>query len=671
MRLFRTMRTLLLCLTMAMLTLTLTFCSYDDSRLWDSVNGLQERIDSLEKSLQDDINSLKTIIAKLGQEGVTVDSAVETGDGWTITFSDGTVVTVNIGDDSGQAVIIIAEEDGDYWWAYETADGSVVFLTDGNGEKIPAASVAPQVRINPDTNTWEISCDGGKTWKDTRVPASGKEEGFFSDVRFENDTLTIELKDGTVISLPVTAELSFSFITEGPIELTYGESAEVEFSMTGAVNTQISKPDGWKVAFSGDKMKITAPTEANTFAESEGTVSVIAISSSGLSAYDEISVCIKSPEIKAVDLNSDGIYANSYIVSEPNTTYMFDATVMGNGISTPGLDAPAAIEPKDVFILWETGEEAGNVLSSVELTADGKVLFTTSGTINGNAVIAVTDGTPVNDPYPRSRGTILWSWHIWATTDVKDVACTNYDGEQFTIMDRNLGSWNQPEGSLGSYDGLKYQWGRKDPYVGFSSLGTIIDGSVVYTETDYEPVVGYAESTESDAATLLESIQFPEMFFTGTYNNMFDWYGLGGSTDEEILQHRNDYLWGNPDESAPVKTIYDPCPKGYMVAPIKVFTGFTASGQIALDPSSILADGTFEDGWFFTNAGSFFPASGQLANNSGVLRLVPGPSGREGYYWSSSVDEGNSKMVDFNKSYVMFNSNKRASGCSVRCVRIF
>ena len=108
-----------------------------------------------------------------------------------------------------------------------------------------------------------------------------------------------------------------------------------------------------------------------------------------------------------------------------------------------------------------------------------------------------------------------------------------------------------------------------------------------------------------------------------------------------------------------------------MVAPVKVFTGFTATGGMVFDSSSILSDGSFNDGWTFTNANSFFPAAGQMANNSGVLRLIPGPQGREGYYWTSSVDEGRSKIVDFNASYVMYNSNMRASGCSVRCVRAF
>ena len=85
---------LLGCLLAVLLTQTMTSCSYDDSDLWRSVNGLTERLDQLESSMQQEINSLKTILEKLNQQEVTVDSAVETATGWTITFSDGTSVEI-------------------------------------------------------------------------------------------------------------------------------------------------------------------------------------------------------------------------------------------------------------------------------------------------------------------------------------------------------------------------------------------------------------------------------------------------------------------------------------------------------------------------------------------------------------------------------------------------
>lgn len=141
---------LLRCLLAAMLTLSLTFCSYDDSDLWKSVNGLSERLDQLEKSMQEEIDALKTIIEKLNQKEVTVDSAVQTGNGWTITFSDGTTVTIDMsGSGDWSPAIIIVEEEGDYWWAYKNPEGTVVFLTDQEGNRIPAAAVGPAYASTP------------------------------------------------------------------------------------------------------------------------------------------------------------------------------------------------------------------------------------------------------------------------------------------------------------------------------------------------------------------------------------------------------------------------------------------------------------------------------------------------------------------------------------------
>ena len=261
------------CLLAALLVLTLSSCSYDDSDLWNSVNGLSERLDQLENSMQEDINSLKSLLEKLNQQEVTVDSAVETADGWTVTFSDGTTVTIaRGGSDNWSPVLVIVEEAGDFWWAYRTAEGDTVRLTDAEGNPIPAAAVAPRVRINPETGMWEISADGGTTWENTGVAASQEEEepGFFNDVRFEDGMLVVELLDGTVIRLPATGELRFTFDTEGPLEFSFGETLSVDYTMTGAVNTQIGKPDGWKVAFNGDKLDITAPVEDRTAGQDLG-----------------------------------------------------------------------------------------------------------------------------------------------------------------------------------------------------------------------------------------------------------------------------------------------------------------------------------------------------------------------------------------------------------------
>ena len=141
-------------------------CEFDDTEIWDSINDLDQRVKELEKiskTMQSDLESIQTIVEKL-QQNITVDSIVSGEDSYTIKFSDGTSVTIvnNIKDIIPPAVILI-EEDGRYWWGYRYSDGHTEFLTDGEGNRIPASEEVPQVRINPETNMWEISTDGGLT----------------------------------------------------------------------------------------------------------------------------------------------------------------------------------------------------------------------------------------------------------------------------------------------------------------------------------------------------------------------------------------------------------------------------------------------------------------------------------------------------------------------------
>lgn len=373
---------------------------------------------------------------------------------------------------------------------------------------------------------------------------------------------------------------------------------------------------------------------------------------------------LSDPSIEVVDFNAGGEYANCYIANEPGVVYKFDAKVMGTGIETPGLPKPKVLNPVDAFVLWETGDTPGNVIKSVSLSSDGIVSFTIADGAEGNAVIAVTDGKPVEGDWPRSRGTILWSWHIWVTEEINDVVCKAYDGTEYTIMDRNLGDWKQKDGTS-EYQGLKYQWGRKDPFVGFNSSGNVIEGSVCTSENDYIQVSGSKTDNSSNEASIWESVAYPEIFFGATYATSYDWYGVDMETDS-----RNNFLWGYSDDGNYVKTIFDPSPIGYRVAEANVFSGFTKTGTAAFSTDQFEIEGEFADGWFFTNASSFFPASGSLASNNGVLRMIPSPSGREGYYWTSTPDEDNARMIDFTQSYIFMNSNQRASGCSVRCVRV-
>lgn len=214
--------------------------------------------------------------------------------------------------------------------------------------------------------------------------------------------------------------------------------------------------------------------------------------------------------------------ANSYIVTEEGR-YRFDATLKGFSSVT--------IRPASVEVLWETRHtyvpfESGAIIESIELVG-GEVEFSTTGN-EGNALIAVKDAS----------GEILWSWQIWATDQPEIHEYQNGYGS-FYLMDRNLGATRADRGSGEKWResvGTLYQWGRKDPFVYESSFGYFM----------YKP-------------SIEDVVKHPTEFAA----NYGDYW-----TDSPM-----DNLW-NPDS----KTMWDPCPPGYMVARKEAYDYMTING---------------------------------------------------------------------------------------------
>ena len=247
-------------------------CTFDDTDLQNSIDDLTSRVEALEnfqEQVQGDIASLQDIISKLNSS-VTVNNVVDNGDGsWTINFSDGTSVTIRNGQDGEDGLtppsITVVEEDGTYYWAYENADGTIKFILDDDGNKIPVSG-----------------------------------DSFFSDVYVEGGILYLVLADGTVIEVPMTAELAFDFGTdEEVLYFMAGETKELAYTMSGQESVTVNKPDGWRVSFQGSSLSVTAPVEENVYAETEGMVSVILISASGQSLLAEQKVAVAEVEIVA------------------------------------------------------------------------------------------------------------------------------------------------------------------------------------------------------------------------------------------------------------------------------------------------------------------------------------------------------------------------------------
>lgn len=344
---------------------------------------------------------------------------------------------------------------------------------------------------------------------------------------------------------------------------------------------------------------------------------------------------IEGGVVDLVDLSENGT-ANSYIVSAAGS-YKF-STVKGNGSTSVGTVSKAEV-------LWESfgtdvTPNVGDLVKNVKY-ADGTISFDTPSTFKeGNAVIAAKDAS----------GTILWTWHIWLTDEPEEQVYYNNAG---TMMDRNLGATSATPGDVGAL-GLLYQWGRKDPFLGSSSISSDIEAKSTGTWPS-------AVSSNSTNGTIEYATAYPTAFIKNNSSN-FDWYYTGSSTTDNTR-------WTT---STATKSIYDPCPSGWRV-PDGGSNGIwsKALGSSSYFTQSSLYDSTNEgmnfSGKFGSDQTIWYPASGCRNSGDGSLNGVG-----YGLCWSAFPNSFNAYYLFFsNNGYVNPSSYgySRASGLSVRCLQ--
>ena len=356
----------------------------------------------------------------------------------------------------------------------------------------------------------------------------------------------------------------------------------------------------------------------------------------------------------------DGKYrtANSYIVSEAGY-YKFKA-VKGNGTEAVGSASDKDPEgtPTTAVVLWETfgtdtAPQKGDLVKADVEYRDGYVYFSTADTYQeGNAVIAVKDDKGTDS---TEDDVILWSWHIWLTD--KPVGQTYYVYDSFSeevagvMMDRNLGATSADPGDVGAL-GLLYQWGRKDPFLGSSSISDVTEAASTVTWP------ASVEST-SETGTIEYAVSHPTTFITLNTNND-DWY----YTDTEDT---DDTRWTTSESE---KSIYDPCPAGWRV-PDGGDSGVWSkakgsSSEYKRDYDSNDRGMNFS-GDFGTDQTIWYPAAGYRYNTDGSLSLVV----NYGYYWSATPYGNYASSLYFFDSGDVYPSNDdyRAYGYSVRCLQ--
>lgn len=399
---------------------------------------------------------------------------------------------------------------------------------------------------------------------------------------------------------------------------------------------------------------------------------------------------------------SDYQTANSYVISKKGF-YKFKATIRGNGIGqlvSPGANSTIVLTEQlqsvDIKsqltrvepLWWKPSEDAPTVTPDLTLLndgapdADGYISFQVKTLKKGNLILAGYD----------AKDEIIWSWHLWFVDKDPDMMKSN----SFVVMDRNLGATYAPSGttaptgtSLEETYGLYYQWGRKDPFV---PVGTNV---YQYKEGKYFSAFSNGSLFENESTvenkTVANSVKNPTVFHqasewpVGLNDDLVYQYNYYGSLylytrsnisscNESKYQcfssmlnpDNRQALWGysaisNTYGVTTTKTMYDPCPPGYVVAYYLVWTnterniysdlyytkldgGFQTHGLTAGTNGIFLTkdyDGRFDPAWY--------PYSGYMSGKDGTL--ISREEDGIGIFHTSTPAGNASRSIAYNKYY--------------------
>jgi hypothetical protein len=302
--------------------------------------------------------------------------------------------------------------------------------------------------------------------------------------------------------------------------------------------------------------------------------------------------------------------------------------------------------------LWATGT-ASNV-TGVGIGNSGNINFRVEPASNGNTIIALYN----------SSNEIQWSWHIWCTTEDPTTPTHYGRNDAWLMIDRNLGATSNVQGDVASY-GLMYQWGRKDPFPGPKTAGSLATSkeSVAWTDLteDYvfnptAPVSAFSTTRNSNTSAVGDiaySIANPTTNIHHYAKNGTTALGntwLYTTPEADALK-----LW-NSDGSRNGKTNYDPCPPGYLVPVTNAYAWYTTWVNNVDFETNVNLSGVV----LYENASntSYYPAvgyraSGQISN-----------TGYGAYYPAANSKADGGNLIVYSLQY--YNRTNKSNGAKLQ-----
>lgn len=242
------------------------------------------------------------------------------------------------------------------------------------------------------------------------------------------------------------------------------------------------------------------------------------------------------PSSVKVDIRGRGDFSKIVDVSKARFEW-FKKGVMTNGNGTGAVYVPQTAA---------SNIDATKFTIDDSTKAEGYITVTNTGAYAGAPILLMIVDNKV-----------VWSWAFWNIaadgTKLEEIKYGDYTLANMAIGQptTNLTAWKS-SGDIIWYHIHNYQWGRPMP-IYKRSYNSFYD-AYKNGGSGHIPVI------RTDPMTLEESIQYPvgAIISTADYTNQFKW------CSEDL------YLWGGTtsdktESRVGVKTVYDPCPKGWRV----------------------------------------------------------------------------------------------------------
>lgn len=234
---------------------SLVVSCYDDSALWNSIDSINVRLDSLQSQLESQVKAMSSIMSKM----TTITSCNQKNDGsYEITLSDGTAFKVLPKGMNFSSLITYRNVAGKKYWATYGPDGSLVDLTDKDGKPIPVEAEDLKVEAKLVDGKYYIMIDGQEFL--TGYDAEDVVQVFSSCTPLKDASgniyaMTFSFGEGLDVTVTVDGYkgVVFKLANGGVVSVVseyfvkYGTSQSFELDMDGVIDYVMQIPDGWRV----------------------------------------------------------------------------------------------------------------------------------------------------------------------------------------------------------------------------------------------------------------------------------------------------------------------------------------------------------------------------------------------------------------------------------------